>query len=67
VTPALDTNVLVHAIDTAAGDRHVSAGALIKQVLLGGQAILILQTMTEFYSVAFRKFRIPVARRSALC
>ena len=56
---ALDTNVLVYAIDTAAGSRHTSAGTLIERVLLGGRAILILQTMTEFYSVATRRFRIP--------
>jgi len=56
---ALDTNVLVYAIDTAAGPRHTSAGTLIERVLLGGRAILILQTMTEFYSVATRRFRIP--------
>ncbi|MGH6919450.1 MAG: PIN domain-containing protein [Geminicoccaceae bacterium] len=58
MTVALDTNVLIYAIDTAAGHRHASAGALIRRVLLGGQTILILQTMTEFYSVATRKFRI---------
>ena len=55
----LDTNILVYAIDTAAGSRHTSAGTLIERVLLGGRAILILQTMTEFYSVATRRFRIP--------
>jgi predicted nucleic acid-binding protein len=55
----LDTNILVYAIDTAAGSRHTFAGTLIERVLLGGQAILILQTMTEFYAVATRKFRIP--------
>ena len=59
MTVALDTNVLVYAIDTAAGDRHVAAGALIKRALLGRQAILILQTLTEFYAVAIGKFRIP--------
>jgi predicted nucleic acid-binding protein len=55
----LDANILVYAIDTAAGLRHASAGALIERVLLGGRGTLILQTMTEFYSVATRKFRIP--------
>jgi predicted nucleic acid-binding protein len=55
---APDANILVYAIDTAAGYRHTSAGALIGRVLRDGQAILILQTMTEFYSVATRKFRI---------
>ncbi|MGH6918831.1 MAG: PIN domain-containing protein [Geminicoccaceae bacterium] len=55
----LDANILIYAIDTAAGSRHTSAGALIERVLRGGRAILILQTMTEFYSVATRKFRIP--------
>jgi predicted nucleic acid-binding protein len=59
VTVAFDANVLVYAIDTAAGYRHTSAGALIKQLLHGGQAILILQTMTGFYAVAISKFRIP--------
>ena len=59
MTVVLDTNILIYAIDTAAGSRHTSAGALIERVLLGGRAILILQTVTEFYSVATRKFRIP--------
>jgi predicted nucleic acid-binding protein len=59
VTVVLDASILVYAIDTAAGSRHASAGALIERVLLGGRGILILQTMTEFYSVATRKFRIP--------
>jgi len=61
VTVAIDTNVLIYAIDTAAGHRHASAGALIRRVLLGRQAVLILQTMTEFYSVATREFRVPSA------
>jgi predicted nucleic acid-binding protein len=56
---ALDSNILIHAIDSAAGSRHASASALIERVLLGRRAILILQTMTEFYSIATRKFRIP--------
>jgi predicted nucleic acid-binding protein len=59
VTVVLDANILLYAIDTAAGLRHNSAGALIERVLLGGRGILILQTMTEFYSVATREFRIP--------
>lgn len=58
MTVAFDTNVLVYAIDTAAGPRHASAGALIERVLLGGRGLLILQTMTEFYSVATGKLRI---------
>ena len=58
MTVAFDSNVLLYAIDTAAGPRHVSATALIPRVLHGGRAVLILQTMTEFYSVATRKFRI---------
>jgi predicted nucleic acid-binding protein len=58
MTVAFDTNILIYAIDTAAGPRHASAGALIERVLLGGRGLLILQTMTEFYSVATGKFRI---------
>jgi predicted nucleic acid-binding protein len=58
VTVAFDANVLLYAIDTAAGPRHVAATALVERVLHGGRAVLILQTMAEFYSVATRKFRI---------
>ena len=39
---------------------------MIERVLLGGRGILILQTMAEFYSVATRKFRMTLGRRSAV-
>lgn len=58
MTVAFDTNILIYAIDTAAGPRHTAAGALIERVLVGGTGLLILQTMTEFYSVATGKLGI---------
>ncbi len=58
MTVALDANILLYAVDTAAGSRHAVAVAVIERVLLGGRTVLILQTLTEFYSVATRKFRI---------
>lgn len=58
MTVAFDTNVLIYAIDTAAGPRHASAGALIERVLVGGTGLLILQTLSEFYSVATGKLGV---------
>ena len=55
-----DANVLVYAsIDTAAGLRHASARRFDRAAAVAAGAVLILQTMTEFYSVATSKFRRP--------
>ena len=56
---ALDTNILVYAIDTAAGPRHRTASVLVERVLRAHRAVLLLQTIAEFYSVATRKLGIP--------
>lgn len=58
MTIAFDTNVLLYAIDRGAGARHRTAGALIERALHGGEALLVLQTLAEFYSVATRKFGV---------
>jgi predicted nucleic acid-binding protein len=55
VTICFDTNVLAYAIDATAGRRHARAVELVRSVTESREAVLILQTAAEFYSVATRK------------
>lgn len=55
MTICFDTNVLAYAIDATAGRRHARAVALVRSVTESREAVLILQTAAEFYSVATRK------------
>jgi predicted nucleic acid-binding protein len=50
----LDTNVFGYAIDATAGRRHVTALDVVARALGSGDAVLILQTLAEFYTVATR-------------
>ncbi len=47
----LDTNVLVYAVDSDAGARHVAARDLMLRAA-GGNVALSLQSLAEFYRVA---------------
>lgn len=50
-----DTNVLAYAIDATAGRRHAQAIEIVRAVSRRREAVLILQTAGEFYSVATRQ------------
>ena len=50
----LDTNILVYAADSAAGDRHEQAYELILRAARR-DCILTVQALAEFYSVVTRK------------
>ena len=52
-----DTNVLVYAVDRSGGSRHLTASLLIERALRTRQGVLILQTLTEFYSVTTGKLK----------
>ena len=52
-----DTNVLVYAVDRSEGSRHLTASLLIERALRNRQGMLILQTLTEFYSVTTGKLK----------
>ena len=54
---AFDTNVLVYAVDRSQGDRHRMALLLIERALRQRRAVLILQTMVEFYAVTTGKLK----------
>ena len=55
----LDANVLVYAIDSTAGRRHEEAAAIVDRWLRCRHAVMILQTMAEFYVVATCKLGAP--------
>ena len=50
----LDTNILVYAVDSDAGARHVAAKDLLLRAA-GGNVKLSLQSLAEFYRVATRR------------
>lgn len=64
-TTFVDTNVLVYAHDTAEVDRQPVAKAVLAQLWQSRTGVLSTQVLTEFYSVATRKFDPPMTRREA--
>jgi predicted nucleic acid-binding protein len=50
----VDTNILVYAVDSDAGARHVAAKDLLLRA--AGNAALSLQCLVEFYRVATRRY-----------
>jgi predicted nucleic acid-binding protein len=64
----IDTNVLVYAHDTDAGDRHATAKALLAELWDGRSGSLSPQVLQEFYAVVTRKFRprMPLAKARAV-
>jgi predicted nucleic acid-binding protein len=61
----VDTNVLVYAHDSAAGDRHAMARDLLRRLWADGTGALSTQVLQEFYAVATRKLKPPMARAEA--
>jgi len=55
----LDTNILVYAIDIDAGERHERAIDIIEQVRFL-DCVLTLQALSEFFTVATRKNKMPL-------
>jgi predicted nucleic acid-binding protein len=54
VRVSLDTNLLVYAADSQAGDRHGGAVALTRRAV-GGDCVLCLQCLAEFFHAVTRK------------
>ena len=56
---SLDTNVLIYSVDQGAGVRHQQAIALVEK-MAGKECLLTLQSLSEFFSAAIRKGKMPV-------
>ncbi len=56
---SLDTNILIYSVDHDAGERHHQAIALVDE-MVGKDCLLTLQSLSEFFSAATRKGKIPI-------
>jgi predicted nucleic acid-binding protein len=56
----IDTNVLVYAHDTDAGNKHTTARQLVAKLWNGRTGTLSTQVLQEFYAVVTRKFKPPM-------
>lgn len=61
----IDTNVLVYAHDTDAGDKHTRAKTLLAGLWESRTGCLSTQVLQEFYSVVTRKFKPAMPRPKA--
>lgn len=56
----IDTNVLVYAHDTSAGDKHRRAKQLLAELWNDGNGCLSIQVLQEFYVTITRKVSQPL-------
>lgn len=61
----IDTNILVYAHDTAAGDKHRIAIDLLKNLWETEQGCLSIQVLQEFYVSITRKVTNPISSTDA--
>jgi predicted nucleic acid-binding protein len=55
---SLDTNVLVYAVDSSAGERYKRAQEVIA-AMMTQDCVLTLQSLSEFYFTVTRKGKLP--------
>ena len=56
---SLDTNILIYSIDNQAGERHQLAIKLMQKMIVS-DCVLTLQSLSEFFSAATRKGKMPI-------
>lgn len=62
----VDTNVLLYAYDTSAGERHEQARELVGRLGRERRGALSIQVLQEFYVNAVRKVAVPLTPADAL-
>lgn len=62
----VDTNVLLYAYDSSAGDRHERARALVGTLGRERRGALSVQVLQEFYVNAVGKIAVPLSSDAAL-
>ena len=63
---ALDTNVLIYAIDTTDAARHQRALEVVQLASVSGRSLLSIPNVGEFYVVATRKGHLPRDEAAAM-
>lgn len=61
----VDTNVLLYAYDSSAGERHERARALVTRLAHSRQGAISVQVLQEFYVNAVHKIACPLAPDAA--
>jgi predicted nucleic acid-binding protein len=61
----VDTNILIYAHDSSAGQKHIRARDLIRELWQSGQGCLSTQVLQEFYVTATQKVAKPLPRGTA--
>lgn len=56
----VDTNILVYANDTSAGDKHEKAKKIVADLWASGLGVLSTQVLQEFYNAVTRKVPKPL-------
>ncbi|MDR0285213.1 MAG: PIN domain-containing protein [Propionibacteriaceae bacterium] len=62
----VDTNILLYAYDSSAGDKHERAAELVLRLARTGQGALSVQVLQEFYVNAVFKIARPLTHEQAL-
>lgn len=61
----LDTNILVYAYDSSAGEKHGLAVGLLTKLVTQGGAVLSVQVLQELFVVLTRKLPKPLSLNQA--
>ena len=61
---SLDTNILVYALDAAAGAKHLLAAQIVDRAV-DRDCLMTLQALSEFYAAVSRKGLVPKAEAAA--
>jgi len=61
----LDTNILIYAHDRSAGDKHLRAKDLVRELWQSGMGCLSIQVLQEFYVNATSKVAKPLTPDTA--
>ena len=62
----VDADVLVYALDSSAGEKHATAGALIERLWDEGVGCVSVQVLQEFFVTVTRKIPKPLSADDAL-
>jgi predicted nucleic acid-binding protein len=57
----VDTNILIYAHDSSAGDKHSKAQALVRDLWQSGEGCLNIQVLQEFYVNVTQKVARPLS------
>jgi predicted nucleic acid-binding protein len=61
----VDTNILVYANDTSAGEKHEAAKRIVADLWASGLGVLSTQVLQEFYNAVTRKVPKPLPPEEA--